>query len=381
LNKNTIIIVSGIRRAGTSMLMQMLEKGGCPIAVDNYQEADQYNPNGYYDYKSFLNVNRKKIETYNVDLIQSLEGKAVKLYTGVIRLLPVQDFQYKVILIERNVNAVWASRYKSTPQQNRKTRKEFFGVQQKERMLQTVERAKAWAKSHDNASILNVQYEELIHKPHEAAIKIESFLTLGLDVNEMAAAVDERLWNEKGDNQYFKTDRSPLAVAKLIDEYAVDKTYCEIGIGEGHHLNLVHTAKRKFGIERNLYGFTRCQELYPHLEIIRGDFFEVYTQHQFEVCFLWIIYPYCKRFISTIFQHNEHAIIIMGLNYWYHLAEGDEKLSLYTSAYPKEARADNWNNAIHEHLVELNEQGFKHHIKQVEDFNGELFSVAILQKA
>jgi len=227
---------------------------------------------------------------------------------------------------------------------------------------------------------LQLKYEDVIHQPTESAFKIEQFLQLNLDVEAMASAVDVNLYFEKEDKKYLKTDRSPLAVAQLINKYAKDKTYCEIGIGEGHNLNLVTGTKRKFGIERTPYGVKRCKELYPHLEIVQGDFFKVYNQNQFEICFLWIIYPYCKQFVSTILQANEQAIVMIGLNYWFHLPADDEKTNLYVNAYPKGANASKWNEEIKTHLIELEQQGFSNKIEQVIDDNEEIFSVAIIQK-
>jgi len=131
----------------------------------------------------------------------------------------------------------------------------------------------------------------------------------------MIKAVDPNLYHEKATQLFLSTDRSPKAVAKLVDEYVADKIYCEIGIGEGHNLNAVKKAKRKFGIERTPYGVKRCKQLYPELEVIQGDFFKLYKSHPFEVCFLWIVYPYCKKFVDTVLTHNENTLVLIGINY------------------------------------------------------------------
>ena len=70
----------------------------------------------------------------------------------------------------------------------------------------------------------------------------------------------------------------------------------------------------------------------------------------------------------------------MGLNYYYHLPDGDEKKNMYISAYPPKAEDNKWNQYIDEHLAELAEKGFQHKIEQVEDDNGEIFSIAVIQK-
>ena len=53
---------------------------------------------------------------------------------------------------------------------------------------------------------------------------------------------------------------------------------------------------------------------------------------------------------------------------------------MYINAYPKQAEADKWNQYIDEHLAELEKKGFQHTTEQVEDDNGEIFSIAVIQK-
>ena len=45
----TIIVVSGLPRSGTSMMMKMLAEGGLPILTDAIRAADEDNPNGYFE--------------------------------------------------------------------------------------------------------------------------------------------------------------------------------------------------------------------------------------------------------------------------------------------------------------------------------------------
>jgi len=49
--KGEIIIVSGLPRSGTSMMMQMLDKGGYEVLTDKLREPDNNNPKGYYEYE------------------------------------------------------------------------------------------------------------------------------------------------------------------------------------------------------------------------------------------------------------------------------------------------------------------------------------------
>src|SRR5262245_35473834 len=46
-----IIIVSGLPRSGTSLMMQMLDRGGVPVITDQIRAADTDNPRGYYEFE------------------------------------------------------------------------------------------------------------------------------------------------------------------------------------------------------------------------------------------------------------------------------------------------------------------------------------------
>ena len=47
----SVTIVSGLPRSGTSMMMKMLAAGGMSIMTDELRTADESNPNGYYEFE------------------------------------------------------------------------------------------------------------------------------------------------------------------------------------------------------------------------------------------------------------------------------------------------------------------------------------------
>lgn len=46
-----IVVVSGLPRSGTSMMMKMLEAGGLSLVTDHRRTADDDNPKGYYEFE------------------------------------------------------------------------------------------------------------------------------------------------------------------------------------------------------------------------------------------------------------------------------------------------------------------------------------------
>ncbi|MEE8349194.1 MAG: hypothetical protein V3R94_06475, partial [Acidobacteriota bacterium] len=55
-----IVVVSGLPRSGTSMMMSMLDAGGMELLADHVREADEDNPRGYYEFEPIKNLVRDK---------------------------------------------------------------------------------------------------------------------------------------------------------------------------------------------------------------------------------------------------------------------------------------------------------------------------------
>lgn len=98
----TITVVSGMPRSGTSMMMQMLEAAGFPIATDGQRFADVDNPKGYYELEV---VKRLPKDT---SFLKSVVGQVVKVVAPLLRCLP-PVYDYRVIFMERDLDEVLAS--------------------------------------------------------------------------------------------------------------------------------------------------------------------------------------------------------------------------------------------------------------------------------
>src|SRR5262249_58261695 len=97
-----IVIVSGLPRSGTSLMMQMLQAGGMPLLTDALRPADADNPNGYWEYEPV-----KRLQQDN-SWIPKAEGKAVKVVSALLPYLPPQH-TYKIIFMQRPLQEVMAS--------------------------------------------------------------------------------------------------------------------------------------------------------------------------------------------------------------------------------------------------------------------------------
>ena len=85
MNKDgDIIIVSGLPRSGTSMLMKMLQVGGIELLTDGERKADEDNPGGYFDYEAIKTAND------HTSWLIDAPGKAVKIiYDGGQRIASI----------------------------------------------------------------------------------------------------------------------------------------------------------------------------------------------------------------------------------------------------------------------------------------------------
>src|SRR3990167_393038 len=97
-----IVIVSGLPRSGTSLMMQMLRAGGMSLLIDDQRPADADNPHGYWEYEPV-----KRLQHDNSWLPQA-EGKAVKVVSALLQYLPPRH-TYKIIVMHRPMQEVLAS--------------------------------------------------------------------------------------------------------------------------------------------------------------------------------------------------------------------------------------------------------------------------------
>src|SRR2546430_7498795 len=100
-----IIIVSGLPRSGTSLMMQMLENGGVPVVTDHIRSADTDNPRGYYEFEQV-----KKIKT-DTSWLPGTRGKAFKMVSQLLYDLPPSE-KYMILFMERDWDEMLLSQEK-----------------------------------------------------------------------------------------------------------------------------------------------------------------------------------------------------------------------------------------------------------------------------
>jgi len=186
---STIVVVSGLPRSGTSLMMQMLEAGGIPPFADFERTADDDNPKGYYELEAI-----KKLKG-NPGVLKDAPGKVVKAIHMLLTNLP-DDYQYKIVFMRRALEEVLASQRKMLDRSGKK------GAAIPEAALKKVfqdqlTKVDAWTATKSNIEVLNVEHRALLTNPAPVVEEINTFLGGNLDTEKMAATVDPTLYRNR----------------------------------------------------------------------------------------------------------------------------------------------------------------------------------------
>lgn len=184
-----IIVVSGLPRSGTSMMMKMLRAAGLPLLTDKVRGRDEDNPEGYYE-----DERAKKLHK-DSSWIEEAEGKAVKVISYQLPHLP-SDREYRVIFLRRSIKEVLASQRKMMHRRSETpdTVPDEVMASVFRKHLKETER---WLRDQHNIKTLYVSYNETVADPKETAEQVVGFLELPLDVKKMMQAVNPSLYRQR----------------------------------------------------------------------------------------------------------------------------------------------------------------------------------------
>lgn len=185
----TVIVVSGLPRSGTSMMMKMLAEGGLPVLTDSIRTADEDNPNGYFELEVV-----KQLAEGQKDWLANAGGRIVKVISALLEHLP-PDHHYKILFMERQIPEILASQRKMLARRN-----ESSNVSDAEMEAQFGEHLKAikyWLGRQPNMEVLYVDYNRMMADPGPYCQKVADFLGLPLDVGKMRSVPNERLYRNR----------------------------------------------------------------------------------------------------------------------------------------------------------------------------------------
>ena len=184
LNKDINYIVSGLERSGTSLMMQVINKGGLPIASDNSRPADEHNPKGYFELAGGKIINRLMEGTFDA---QSTRGQVVKITAYGLKFLP--DGNYKIIYMMRNMDEILKSMEKMGAAIDWEKDRTLFDKLNKFSFDLMQRRT--------DMEYITVNYADVLSQPRSEIERVSEFLKAPLALEEAILAVDPKLHRNK----------------------------------------------------------------------------------------------------------------------------------------------------------------------------------------
>lgn len=188
-DKNFIVVVSGLPRSGTSMMMQMLEAAGLQIVTDNLRQADGDNPRGYFEDERV-----KKLKEDSSWLAQC-RGKVLKVISLLLFDLP-PDQHYRILFMEREIKEVLASQKVMLERRGEKT------DQASDEVLATkfakhLQQVKEWMAVQNHIEVLYVNHRDVLADPRQQAERVCRFLDLSPQAESAAQVVERSLYRQR----------------------------------------------------------------------------------------------------------------------------------------------------------------------------------------
>ncbi len=189
MDDDTITVVSGLPRSGTSMMMNMLEKGGILPLTDQERGPNVDNPKGYYEYE------RVKDLPEDTGWLDKAEGKTVKVLAELVKHLP-DGYDYKIIFMQRHLKEIIESQKKMLERRGEDPEKvsdeELMAMFKKYKQM-----LKKQIEESPNMEVLYVSYNAIMEDPEGNVERVNEFLTGDLDKEAMLSVIDEDLYRNR----------------------------------------------------------------------------------------------------------------------------------------------------------------------------------------
>jgi hypothetical protein len=191
---NEIIVVSGLPRSGTSLMMQMLSGGGIDVMTDEIRTADTDNPRGYIELEKV-----KKIKQ-DASWLPEARGRAFKMISQLLYDLPSSE-RYRIIFMQRDLDEVLASQEKMLVRLGQSAAPRDV---MKRSYQSHLVRLSDWLRGRPNFRTLYTRYSNVVRQPQEEAERLAEFLDREMNVEGMVGAVDPALYRNQSDRVSVK---------------------------------------------------------------------------------------------------------------------------------------------------------------------------------
>ena len=187
--KLPIVVVSGLPRSGTSMMMKMLAEGGLQTVTDSIRNADDDNPNGYFEFERV-----KQMTAGDRAWLDESGGKVVKVISALLEHLP-NNYSYKIVFMERAIKEVLASQKKMLDHRNEQNK--VSDAEMEEQYRAHLAAVKPWLARQPHMEVLYVDYNKMMSEPGPLCKRLVQFLGMSLDEEKMLAVPNARLYRNR----------------------------------------------------------------------------------------------------------------------------------------------------------------------------------------
>ncbi len=185
----TVIVVSGLPRSGTSMMMKMLAEGGLQVLTDSIRPADEDNPNGYFELEMV-----KQLSEGQKDWLANADHKLVKVISALLEHLPPEN-HYKVLFMERQIPEILASQRKMLARRNETST--ISDADMEAQFREHLTAIKYWLARQPNMEVMYVDYNRMMADPDQYVQKIVDFIGEPVDVAKMRSVPNASLYRNR----------------------------------------------------------------------------------------------------------------------------------------------------------------------------------------
>lgn len=183
-----IIIITGLPRSGTSLMMQIIDKSQIPVLSDGKREKDISNPEGYFELEAVKGI------VADNSFLEEAKGKAVKI----VAPLPIYmnlKHKYRIVFMRREMDEILRSQEKMLAKDQVSEREKF-------RTIYDFHLKKTYRFFKENEiPFLDVNYNELVANPESEIQKLITFCGITTDLEDLVQVVRPELYRNRHENK------------------------------------------------------------------------------------------------------------------------------------------------------------------------------------
>lgn len=184
-----IIVISGLPRSGTSMMMQFMKHSDMEVFSDDGRIADENNPKGYYEHEAIKSLSRDNSIIDNIS-----DRQVIKVVAPLLRFLPKRH-SYKIVYMTRSIEEVMNSQHKMIDRLDGEQSKSQEDLKQS--FVKLNKKAIDRIKSIENMDLYEVSYNDIMAGKYDFIEGLSTFLGEEFSIAAIEQVIDKNLYRER----------------------------------------------------------------------------------------------------------------------------------------------------------------------------------------